>query len=413
MNIRIVIISTLLVALTAACTKQGEDEKDMEASRQHELVQERLNMYADTRIEVDLSQLSERQLMLIDKLILAGKYADQVFWMQSAPDAIVVQDSLSGLRDPASIDYYKYVTINYGPYDRIFEGERFVGFGPRNKPAGASYYPSDLTKEEFEAYVAAHPEQKQQLESQYTVVARDGEQLKAIPFHQLYPQIEMLADVLDEAAELADNASLKTYLKLRAEAIRTDDYYESDMAWMDLSGNDIDIVIGPIENYEDALFNYKTAFEAAVMVKDVKGTEELQMFKKHIDAFEHALPIKAEYIRASAGSDNILEVVNIVYFGGDYQAGVKTIAASLPNDPRVTQVKGGKKQMYKNMMEAKFEKIVIPIAGEIFDASLLPYVDKKAFTSFVTLHEVSHTLGRAYVYGNDDLSVRRAMKERY
>ncbi len=182
---------------------------------------------------------------------------------------------------------------------------------------------------------------------------------------------------------------------------------------MDLTDNNIDVVIGPIENYEDGMFNYKTAYECAVVVKDPAGTAELQMYKKHIDAFEQALPIDPKYRRASAGSGNVLEVVNIVYFGGDFQAGVKTIAASLPNDPRVTEKKGGKKQMYKNMMEAKFETIVKPIAEVVLEKGLLEFVDKHAFTSFVTLHEVSHTLGRPYVYGNEKLSVRKGMKDRY
>ncbi len=402
-------------ALVAGCGPEKEEEKgeDMSEMPTREVVKERRAMYADTDIAVDLSHLSIRQRALIAKLIEAGKLIDQVFWQQASHDAVAIRDSLAASDDLAAQDYLAYVNINYGPYDRIFEGERFVGQGPARKPAGAGYYPEDMTREEFEAFVEANPDQKEALESQYTVVLRNGDRLEAVPFYHYYMQTGEIVTKLEEAAALADNPSLKKYLELRAIALATDNYYESDMAWMDLTGNDIDVVIGPIENYEDGLFNYKTAHECAVMVKDPEGTAELQMFTEHIDAFEQALPIKEEYKRASAGSGNVLEVVNIVYFGGDFQAGVKTIAASLPNDPRVTQAKGGKKQMYKNMMEAKFDKIVVPIAERILERGLREFVDRKAFTSFVTLHEVSHTLGRAYVYGNDDLSVRRAMKERY
>lgn len=408
--------STLVMVLITAvgllgCGKQQEDGGQMD--KQDNVVAERLPMYADTEIAVDLSGLTERQQQLIAKLVEAGRLVDEVFWMQSSHDAISARDALAAATGEAEKNDYRYLMIHYGSYDRIFEGERFTGEGADHKPAGSGFYPEDLTAEEFENYVEAHPDQKAMLESQYTVVLRDGDALKAVPYHQHYPQTKEIARLLMEASELADNPSLKKYLTLRAEAIATDDYYASDMAWMDLEGNDIDVVIGPIENYEDGLFNYKTAHECAVMVKDPDATAELQMFKQHIDAFEHALPIKEEYKRESAGSGNVLEVVNIVYFGGDYNAGVKTIAASLPNDPRVTQAKGGKKQMYKNMMEAKFDKIVVPIAEEILASDLIPYVDRKAFTSFVTLHEVSHTLGRGYVYGNDELSVRKAMKERY
>jgi len=393
------------------CGKKQEEGGEM--NKRESIVAERLTMYADTEIAVDLSGLTERQQQLVAKLVEAGRLVDEVFWMQSAHDAISTRDALAGAADEQSQLEHEYLMINYGPYDRIFEGERFTGEGAERKPAGSGYYPEDLSVKEFEEFVTAHPDLKTDLESQYTVVLRDGDALRAVPFHQHYPQTAEIVRLLKEAAELADNPSLKKYLELRAEAIATDDYYASDMAWMDLEGNDIDVVIGPIENYEDGLFNYKTAHECAVMVKDPDATAELQMFKKHIDAFEHALPIKEEYRRETAGSGNVLEVVNIVYFGGDYNAGVKTIAASLPNDPRVTQAKGGKKQMYKNMMEAKFDKIVVPIAEEILAADLIPYIDRRAFTSFVTLHEVSHTLGRGYVYGNDELSVRKAMKERY
>ncbi|MBE0644267.1 MAG: peptidase [Bacteroidetes bacterium] len=406
-------ISMLAILLVAGCGQQQKKEAEVIKTGDHKVVSERLAMYADVDIDVDMSMLTDRQRQLVAKLIEAGRLVDEIFWMQSSHDAIAVRDSLASLQDPAEKDFYKYVRINYGPYDRIFEGERFVGEGPARKPAGAGLYPPDMTKEEFEAWVSAHPEQKEAMESPYTVVVREGDKLVAMPYHEFYPQAAKIAELLVQASELADNPSLKQYLLLRAGAIADDDYYESDMAWMDLKDNAIDVVIGPIENYEDGLFNYKTAFECAVVVKDPIGTKELQMYKQHIDSFEQALPIDAKYKRKSAGSGNVLEVVNIVYFGGDFQAGIKTIAASLPNDPKVTEKKGGKKQMYKNMMEAKFEKIVMPIAERVLEPALHEFVDKRAFTSFVTLHEVSHTLGRPYVYGNDKLSVRKAMKERY
>jgi hypothetical protein len=405
------ILITCTALLFAFCG--GKQESSMDVSEQQTRVRERIAMFADTEISADLSALSERERACLRKLVEAGKLADEIFWMQSSHDAVAVRDSLSGLTDDASKEFLKYVLINYGPYDRIFEGERFVGSGPERKPLGAGLYPPDMTREEFENFIMANPAQKAVFESQYSIVVRDDDGLKSIPYHQCYPQVYEMSRLLLEASELADDPGLKKYLELRAKAVITDEYFDSDMAWMDLKTNNIDVVIGPIENYEDALFNYKTAYECAVMVKDPEGTKELQLFTSHIDAFEKALPIETKYTRASAGSGNILEVVNIVYFGGDFHAGVKTIAASLPNDPRVTEKKGGKKQMYKNLMEAKFDKIVLPIARKIFHAELHPFVDRKAFTSFVTLHEVSHTLGMPYVYGKPDLSIRRALKDRY
>lgn len=375
----------------------------------------KIEAYAPIHITADLSHLSERELQVVKKLVEAGKLADEIFWMQTSPDAIAIRERYRNAKTDEEKNVFLYIMINYGPYDRIHEQKRFVGSGAETKPAVANYYPQDLTKEEFEAYIKAHPDQKEALENQYTIVVRDGKALKAIPFHEAYKDmVAKMATLVEEAVSFIDNPSLKKYLLLRANALRTDDYYESDMAWLDVKDNNIDVVIGPIENYEDELYNYKTAYECAVSVKDVEGTKELQMFKDHLDGLEHALPEDPKYIRATTGKGNVLEVVNIVYFGGDFQKGIKTIAASLPNDPRVTQAKGGKKQMYKNLMEAKFEKIVTPIANIIVDESQLPYLDKHSFTSFVTLHEVSHTLGLGFVHGsNDSLPVRRALKERY
>ena len=374
---------------------------------------ERVNAYAPVNIEVDLTHLADRQQQLIIKLVEAGLYADLIFWNQSSHEA---WPSLKALKENPNRDpnIFAYMKINYGPYDRIYDQTRFWGKGPEVKPIGAGYYPEDLSKEQFNKYVEENPDQADELKSQYTVVVHSNGGFIAIPFHEFYAEeVEAISKKLNEAADLADNPSLKAYLTERAKAILTDDYYESDEKWMLIKDNDIDVVIGPIENYEDALFNYKTAYEGAVMVKDLDGTAKLQKYIAHLDNLEKQLPQNSEYIRDSAGKGNILEVVNIVYFGGDYQAGIKTIAASLPNDPRIHKKYGGKKQMYKNMMEAKFQKILLPIAGKLLHKDDLKYIDQEAFTDFVTLHEVSHTLGRSYVYGRENIKVRTALQETY
>ncbi|MFA6234473.1 MAG: peptidase, partial [Bacteroidota bacterium] len=259
-------VTVFAVILLTGCGQKKQEVTEMINAKDHQKVSERLAMYADVNIDVDMSMLTERERQLVKKLIEAGNLVDEIFWMQSSHDAITLRDSLMGVQDQAGKDFLAYVNINYGPYDRIFEGERFVGHGPARKPAGAGLYPEGLTKEEFEEWVDAHPDQKTAMESQYTVVVRDGDQLRAIPYHQQYPQTAKIAALLNQAADLADNPSLKKYLQLRAKAIASDDYFESDMAWMDLKENNIDVVIGPIENYEDGLFNYKTAFECAVVV---------------------------------------------------------------------------------------------------------------------------------------------------
>lgn len=407
----------LLLALVSffifACNNQKEKEATMEPKTELPSIDERIASFAPVTIEADLSQLSQRERKVVELLVEAGQYADAIFWKQTSPDAISVRDSLAKVDNEEAKKLLKLVKIFYGPYDLIFEGKRFVGNYPEFKPKGANFYPLDLTKEEFEKYIEQHPEQKAELESQYTIVVREGNKLKGIPYNRAYPEVEQIARKLEEAADYCDNQTLKNYLILRAKALRSDNYFESDLAWMEIKNSKIDVVIGPIENYEDALFNYKTAYEAIVMVKDEEGTKELEMFEKNLDYFEHNLPYDKKYIRKSAGKENVLQIMNVVYFGGDCQAGTKTIANSLPNDPRVHELKGGKKSMFKNMMEAKFEKILKPIGEKILPLELVKYVDKNSFTSFVTLHEVSHTLGRGFVYGNDTLEVRKALKERY
>ncbi len=403
----------ILAVISLSCTNKKEKEPVMETASNLPTIEERISAFAPVTITADLSHLSERERKVVELLVEAGQLADAIFWKQTSPDAISTRDSLSKINTEEAKKLLKLVNIFYGPYDLIHDGRRFVGYGPEFKPKGANFYPLDLTKEEFEKYIQTHPEQREELESQYTIVVREGDKLKAIPYHKAYPEVEQIARKLEEAADYCDNTTLKNYLVLRAKALRTDEYFESDLAWMDIKNSNIDIVIGPIENYEDALFNYKTAYEAIVMVKDEEGTKELKMFEENLDFFEHNLPYDKKYIRKTAGKANVLQIMNVVYFGGDCQAGTKTIANSLPNDPKVHELKGGKKSMFKNMMEAKFDKILKPIGEKIFNSELSKLVDKKSFTSFVTLHEVSHTLGRGFVYGKDTLPVRKALKERY
>lgn len=410
-----ILLSGALVASLVACNKQPQEAQVQNTEPEEvKMIKEKLAAFADVEISADLSNLTEKEKKIVELLCKAARLADNIFWKQSSPDAIAVRDSLAKLGTPYALDLVKFVNINYGPYEVLQDNERFVGNGPKVKNKAANFYPQDMTAEEFEKYIAAHPEQEAELKSQYTVVKRDGDKLVAVPFYKEYPEVEEIAKLLDEAATYAEDKNLKRYLTLRAKAFRTDDYFESDMAWMDMVGTNIETVIGPIENYLDGLFNYKTAWECCVLVKDVEATKELQVLKQHIDALEQNLPYDKKYIRKSAGGlGNDLSILNVAYFAGDFQQGSKTVATSLPNDPIVAQKKGAKKLMFKNMMEAKFDKIVLPISKILMAEEDYKHVAKEAFTSFVTLHEISHTLGRGFVFGNDKLSVRAGMKDLY
>ncbi len=412
MKIQSLLIIILSVLLINSCDKKQEQLQEPPMSDEAKIVAERIKAYSPVEIVTDLSVLSDREKILVEKLVEAGKLADKIFWYQCSPDGVQVRDSLLALKTEESKVLLEYVMINFGAYDPLFENQRFVGKGPLDRPKGGGFYPANITKEEFDAYLTKFPEQAEGLKGQYTIVERDGANFKATPYHQYYKESMQLADLLDSAAVYADDPAFKKYLTLRAKAIRTDDYYESDLAWMDVMGSKFDIVIGPIENYQDEMYNYKSAHEAMIMVQDEEATADLQFFKDNMRNFENNLPFDNKYKNKEFKEGNIIQVVNVVYFGGDCQQGVKTIAAALPNDPKVADAKGRKLSMFKNHMEAKFDKIVAKIGKKLLSPEYAKYVDKKSFTTFVTLHEVSHALGPKYVYGKKE-EVRLALKDRY
>jgi len=438
-TIKFLIMFSTVILLTVACQKgENVETPNDELAKLQALV----NEFADIKVTADISHLTEREKLLIAKLAEAGKLCDSLFWLQSSHCAVAVRDSIAKLTgawcivrnvvasasseslekflDPKYKLLSQLIHIYYGPYNKMDENRRFVGEGAEFRPAGGGFYPEDMTREEFEAHIKNNPQDKEAFESFYTVIVRDEKgKLKAVLYHEYYKYYEYmqkLAQLMDEAVALCDNPSLKEYLKLRAKAFRTskyEDYFKSDWAWMDLKDNNIDVIIGPIESYEDALFNYKTAFEAKILVKDIEATKELEMYRRNISNFQNNLPWDKKYFVPAQADGTVLQIVNVVAYFGDCNKATKSIASALPNDPAVYEVRGGKKSMYKNMIEAKFDKILLPIAKIMIAPEMSQYVSKKQMMSFVTLHEIAHNLGRGYVFGNDNLTVRAALKELY
>lgn len=369
----------------------------------------RLKSYINVSIQLDLKSIPDKQKEIIECLVAAGTVADEIFWHQSSQDAINIREQYKDRPGPER----DYIELNYGPYDRLFDFRRFIGNGALHKPAGAGFYPEDLSKKEFLNYVKKHPEKREGFEDPYSIIRRTPDGLEAEYYHQVYANdIHRMTAYMLKAAEMSTNLSLRSYLLERARALQTDRYYQSDLIWMNLKNNLIDTVIGPIENYEDRLFNYKSAYEAAVMVKDIPTSEELAVYKKHLNQLEKILPIADEFKKENVGSRNILEIVNIAYFGGDFQAGVKTIAASLPNDEKIIKSRGAKKQLYKNIIEAKFDKILVPISNILIAKQQKLLLSKEKFISQILLHEISHTIGPNYVK-NSSIPVRKALQEKY
>ncbi len=352
---------------------------------------ELVNQYAVVRLTADLSRLTPAERKMIPFLIKAAGRMDDMFRHQ-AGDAGVryrIADK-PDIPDPGARRYHE---INYGPWDRLRDNEPFLPVPP--KPLGANFYPPDLTREEFEAYVEAHPDEAGGLKSDYTMIRRlHGKKLVAIPYHVYFEDpLRAAAETLREAARLAEDAGLKHYLELRAEAFLTDQYRESDLAWLDMKQNRLEVVIGPIETYEDRLFGYKTAFEAYVLVKDVEWSRRLEKYADLLPDLQRRLPVPDEYKKESPGTDSDLNAYDVIYYAGDCNAGVKTIAINLPNDEVVQLEKGTRRLQLKNAMRAKFDRILMPIVGVLIASDQQKHVTFEAFFGNTMFHEVAHGLG--------------------
>lgn len=367
----------------------------------------RLARYTSVRLTPDLTALTDNERRMIPLLIDAAKAMDEVFWIQAYGDRSALMSSTS---DPAA---RRFEDVNYGPWDRLDDNRPFVvGIGRR--PPGANYYPADMTKAEFEAEVANGGARADSLKSLYTMIRRDASgHLTAIPFSRFFAaQHERAARRLDEAAALAEDPGLRSYLTLRAKALRTDDYQPSDFAWMEMKNNTLDVVIGPIETYEDELFGYKAAHETFVLVKDKAWSQRLARYTTMLPDLQRGLPVADEYKKESPGTDSDLNAYDVVYVTGQANTGAKTIAINLPNDEEVQLKKGARRLQLKNAMRLKFDRIMLPITQELIVADQVQHVTFDSFFENVMFHEVAHGLGIKNTI-NARGTVRESLKERY
>jgi hypothetical protein len=358
-----------------------------------------LSKYTTFKLETDLSMLSSNQKKMIPILIEAAEMMNELFWYESYGDK---NELLSTIKDE---DTKKFVEINYGPWDRLNGNKSFVSTVGK-KADGANYYPADMTKDEFEK---SELTDKSNL---YTFIRRDKDgNLMSIPYHkQFASQVAKVSTLLAQAADLAEDAGLKNYLSLRSKALLDDDYQPSDFAWLDMKSNQIDVVIGPIETYEDQLFGYKAAHEGYVLVKDMEWSKRLEKYAAFLPELQKGLPVPNEYKKEKPGRDTELNAYDVVYYAGDCNAGSKTIAINLPNDEEVQLKKGTRRLQLKNAMKAKFEKILEPIADVLIDPSQRRHVKFDAFFANTMFHEVAHGLGIKNTIDGKG-TVRKALKE--
>ena len=355
-----ILVLTMLIVISCQQTPKSESQMECEyagtvpgqealtpASTDH--VAQRLANYAPFTLTTDISHLSDKEKQLMTILFDVADIMDELFWLQSmgSKDAF-----LNRIQDEAT---RKFAMINYGPWDRLDGNNSFIAeIGA--KPAGANFYPVDMTKEEFEAFDNADKE------SLYTIIRRNEDgSLRSVWYHDAYAkQLKKASDLLKQAVALAENAGLKKYLELRADALLTSHYQPSDFAWMEMKTSNIDFVVGPIENYEDALFGYKAAFESYILIKDPVWSALLEKYAAMLPDLQRGLPVNDEYKTEIPGTDADLNAYDVVYYAGDCNAGSKTIAINLPNDEEVQLKKGSRKLQLKNAMQAKFDKILVP-----------------------------------------------------
>ena len=405
-----------LVVLAAGCSKKSQEkEASVEMPFTHMAV-DSLNMeiarFAPVEIVYDETILSTAEKEALAKLAQVSHLMDEIFLSQVWEGNVAMRDQLKQTADTAgpsqtlAKDLYRFFRINAGPWLRLEENKPFIG--TMKKPEGAGFYPTDMTKQEFEQFVAAHPDMKGALTGYFTRIehAPDGG-LKPVPYSEAYrTHLTDASRLMNEAADLltsekaraelakgVDYTTLAAFLRSRAAAFQSNDYYQSDMDWMDIRDNIIDVTIGPYEVYEDGLFNYKASFEAIIAIRNPSDSQKLEQLKSFLPAMERNLPIPNEYKNPRRGTESPVAVIDVVHAGGDIKAGVHAVAYNLPNDERVREAKGSKKVMLKNVARAKYDKILVPIANVVLDPSLMDHVDFDSFFNHTLMHELAHGLG--------------------
>ena len=399
--------ASALILLTAACQVQKGDNASS-ATQSEGAESDGLAKLAPIEMKVDTSYLSAEERQVVNLLNQAALLMSEIYKRQATPDYDKLRAEVAAKNDPKLLEKFEAF---YGAWDPMDEGKPI--FGDQPKPAGAGFYPADLTKDQFDAYLKANPGEAGALTNPYTVVQRQGDKLVAVPYSEAYKQwLEPAARLLEQAASVTTNPSLKKFLTLRAKAFRTDDYFESELAWMDLKDTPIEVAIGPYEVYTDTLYGRKTAFEAFVTLKDPKESQALDVYKSHLREMEGNLPVEEKYKNFKRGFESPISVADQVHGGGDNVPGVQTIAFNLPNDERVREAKGAKKVILRNVLGAKYERILKPMADLVLVSDQAGQVTQRHMFLETLFHELSHSLGPGSITVNGrQTTVDQELKE--
>lgn len=403
-----------LMLVLAACSTHdaGNSAATAASASDYNLTAQRAK-FADIRMNPDTSFLSAEDRQVVNLLIQASDLMSQIYLRQISIHNPEIRQRIASSGLPNRDALLDMFDLHFGPWDTLAQNHPF--FGSALPPAGAGFYPEDLTREAFDAYLAAHPDQRDALTSPYTVVRRDGDRLIAVPYSEAYRQwLEPAARLLEQAAAATSNASLKRFLTLRAQAFRTNDYYPSELAWMDVTDTPIEVVIGPYEVYADTLYGQKTAFEAYVTVKNPSESAALARYKALLPDMERNLPVDERYKNANRPFNAPIIVAEEVHAGGQAVPGVQTVAFNLPNDERVRAEKGAKKVILSNVLGAKYERILAPMASLILVPDQARLVNEHYMTQETLFHELSHSLGPGNITVNGQATtVNAALRDVY
>jgi hypothetical protein len=358
-------------------------------------LEQRLAKFRRVQMPFRTEGLSARDQQLVRKLVEASGYLESIYWRQSDPEALTLYQSLAASRNKRDVELRRYLWINASRFDLLDQNKPFVGNDPM--PPGRGFYPPNLTRDQVEQYVKAHPEQKAAIYDQFTIVRWQQDKLEAVPYHVAFRAfLEPGARALRAAADLTSDAAFAKFLRLRADALLSDDYFASDLAWLELKNPKVDIIFAPYETYMDGLLGVKGSYGAAVMVRNERESQKLELFQKYVPQIQDALPLAAEDRPSKHGLQTPMEVMDTPFRAGDLAHGYQAVADNLPNDPRVHEQKGSKKLFFKNFMDARVNYVILPVARKLMEPEQAAKVSGDGYLQTTIMHEICHGLGPAY-----------------
>ncbi len=370
---------------------------------------QRIAQFKRVQMPFDASTLTANERQMVDQLVVASRALESMYWRQSDPVGLALYQALAPDATPLARDVRHYLFINGSRWDLVRENEAFVGTDPM--PPGHFLYPTDLTRAAVDAYVAAHPGDRAGIFDPFSIVRRSAARLTTQSYHQAFaPFITKAADALTKAASLSPDAAFAAFLRLRARSLQTDDYYASDVAWVELKNPKVDVIFAPYETYLDDLLGVKTSYGAAVMIRNEKESKNLELYQQWVPDIQDALPLAPADRPSVRGHATPMEVMDTPFRAGDLRHGYQAVADNLPNDPRIHKEKGTKKIFFKNFMDARVGEVILPLAARIMDPAQAKQASAEGYLASTVLHEICHGLGPAFARrGGRQVDIREAM----